>query len=282
MQTKADLHMHTTASDGGLAPGDMVRAANARGMSLIAITDHDTLAGLPEAMEAAKACGIRLVPGIEISCGDRAEVHMLGYGMAPQEPGLAAFLSEELEERLQRMQRMLRKCRQFGMDITMDDVKAEGKAFVGRMNLAIAMVDKGYVRSVREAFARFIGEGGPVYENRQRVSVCQGIKRLKAAGAITSLAHPGRMRMDRQTLLSLLPSYMDAGLDGIEAYHESHSLADARAFDRLARRHELLVTGGSDCHGRVDGPAIGDHLSKWQTVDADVQALLLRIEHTKK
>jgi len=271
---KADLHLHTTASDGTISPAEMVRHAQEAGMAMAAVTDHDTVSGVAQAVEAGERLGVRVLPGMEMTTGGSEEIHLLAYGIDPEDPRLAAFLEGQLAERGARMQTMLDSLRKLNMPLTLEEVTGWNRRFMGRMPLARAMVARGYVSSVRQAFERFLVPGKPAYVPRKQLAVLDGIALLTGFGAVVSLAHPGRLRMEQQTLAARLPGWIEAGLAGMEAYHSSHMEAQAACFDRMARRHGLLVTGGSDCHGcEESGPWIGEHLKGWHTIWEDVQAL---------
>lgn len=275
--SRTDLHLHTHASDGAFAPADVVRCAALAGMSLIAITDHDTVSGVREAVDAGRAASIEVWPGIEISSGEGTEVHLLGYGIDAGDAALDAFLAEALQKRAARGHEMLGRLRDLDMPIAYEAVCRES-GFVGRMNLAVAMVSAGYVASVSEAFARYLGDGKPACVPRARPRVTEGIAVIRAAGGMASLAHPGRLRMEEATLAALLPEWIEAGLEAIEAYHPSHDRAACLHHDRMARRLGLLVTGGSDCHGRPEGAQMGDHLTHWQGHAQDIAALAHRMQ----
>lgn len=273
----ADLHLHTTASDGAMRPLEMVEAASARGVNLIAITDHDTVAGVAEAMSAGSTVGMTVLPAIELSTGAGREIHLLGYGLHPEEEGLDAFLQTQLDRRQERMVAMLDRLRSIGIEIDLASIRQRNDRFLGRVDLAQALVSHGHASSVKEAFARYLKPGKPGYVSRARLGVQEGIAALRSFGAVTVLAHPGRSGLDAQALDALLPCWMEAGLAGLEAYHASHDEAARRSFDRIARKHALLVTGGSDSHGRPEGPDIGDHLRGWRTMQGDAEALLSRM-----
>lgn len=272
-----DLHLHTTASDGAYTPEEMVLRAVRVGMDMIAITDHDTVDGVQSALAAGKKAGIAVVSGIELSAGQGEEVHLLGYALDPGDPALSAFLQAQLRGRQARTLAMLDRLRAMGMPVTPQEASSKGTAFMGRVNLAYAMVARGYVASANEAFDRYLNPGKPAFVPRERIGVAAGIEALTSFGATVVLAHPGRMRMDRQTLAMLLPEWMEAGLAGLEAHHASHGEADRLYYDRLARKEGLLITGGSDCHGRQDGAQIGDHLRGWRSMNADTEAWIARI-----
>lgn len=277
-----DLHLHTTASDGRDTPTEVLREAARLGMQIVAITDHDTTNGLAEAAAAGKALGVQVIPGIELSCGVQPEVHLLGYGLNPEDVSLQTCLDSLIEDRLGRMHTMLEKSAALGMPMALSDIQMTGNRFVGRVQMARAMVRHGYVTTVREAFFKYLGEGKPLYVMKKRMDVAEGIARLKAAGAVVSLAHPGRLAAGDAWLTACLPSFIEAGLDALEAYHESHDEDKRTRYDRLARRNGLLVTGGSDYHGRASEVRIGSHLPAWRSVDEDVGALLARIAREKR
>lgn len=274
----ADLHLHTTASDGLWDAGETVRRAKAFGLTLIAITDHDITSSVPRGIAEGIRQGIQVLSGIELSCGHGEEIHLLGYGFDPEDEALAAFLAGEIRNRQERMHRMLAKLRKMDIHIEPSETGNADTPFMGRMNLASAMVAHGYAKSVADAFSRYLSPGKPGFVPRQRLSVTEGIRTLEGLGAIAVLAHPGRSGLTMELLPQLLPQWQEAGLAGVEAYHASHLPAVAVQYDRLARRHGLLVTGGSDCHGRPDGAQIGDHLPMWRQMQEDVAALMLRLE----
>lgn len=266
--------MHTTASDGALAPEAVVKAAAQAGMTIISITDHDTIGGVNRALAAGERTGLPMLSGIELSTGETEEVHILGYGVRPGDEALHAFLSAQMVARRERMLTMLDRLRALEKPVEPEDMEAAEDGFAGRLNLARAMARRGYVASAAEAFARYLSPGKPAYVPRARPTVPAGIEALRRAGSVVSLAHPGRLSMDAHTLGLRLPGWIEAGLQGIEAYHSSHTAAQANAYARLARRQRLLTTGGSDFHGMEGGAQIGCHLRHWRTVKEDVAALL--------
>lgn len=240
---KADLHIHTTASDGRLTPREAVAWAKARGMDALAITDHDSVAGLAEAEEAAREQGIGFVRGIELSCYSVCEIHILGYGFKPS----AGFL-EELEAvkalRRARNEAIGRKLTALGIDLDIDYL-ADG---VGRMNIARKMAELGYVRDVQDAFDRFLGVGGKAYAESKRLTPIGAVRMLKSYGAFVSVAHPKKFLQDGR-LDMLLDGLKRGGLDGLEVNYPGHSDADRAALMKLCDKYRLLPTGGSDYHG---------------------------------
>ena len=277
---KADLHLHTNKSDGAQSPASMIRLAKKARMSVVSITDHDTVLGLVEAMEAGEKAGVAVIPGVEISTGDGEEIHILAYGVQLDHQELLSMLGDSLKDRRDRMLEMLRRLRDLHMEIEPEETFNKENDFTGRMNIALAMVSHGYVGSVREAFDRYLGINRPAFVPRKRMLPTDAIDRLSSYGCVVALAHPGRLLMGRQEFCLRLPGFIEAGLSAMEVYHPSHSDDDVRFYHALAKRKNLQITGGSDSHGRASrGTAqIGDHLRLWQTVREDTKALMRQIE----
>ena len=242
-----DLHTHTTASDGSLAPAALIDAARAAGLRVISITDHDTTAGFETVMDTAARAGVELVPGIEISAvGDGRDVHVLGYFIDPSSSTLRAFLARQRADRVRRVEEMTRRLAALGCPISRDamlETVASGRS-VGRPQIAAALVDAGYVQTRDEAFERFLEQGGPAYVPRQGVAPEEVVAIVHAAGGLASLAHPGVTRRDDR-----IAALAAAGLDALEARHSDHDAATEQRYRRVARDLGLLVTGGSDFHG---------------------------------
>jgi len=245
---RADLHTHSTASDGTLAPADLVLQASRRGLSIIALTDHDTTAGLDEAMTAGAQLGVRVIPGIELSTNVRAgEVHMLGYGIDPANEVLQGALAGYRRERVDRARRIIDRLRDMGVDLSVDAVISTGSdAAVGRPHIARAMIEAGYVQSVSEAFDRYIGNGKPAYiESERKPTPVEAITLIRAAGGLPVHAHP----FSSEEFPATLPSLVAAGLAGIEVYYAEYSLEQRQLLAEIASEHGILATGGSDYHG---------------------------------
>jgi predicted metal-dependent phosphoesterase TrpH len=242
-----DLHSHTTASDGELSPEELLARARAAGVTTRAVTDHDTVKGLARARAAADAQGIRLVPGIEVSTeAEGREIHILGHFVDPTEPELTRFSDRLQDERAERMGRMVERMNQLGFPVTLDEVeRIAAGAHIGRPHLALALVERGYVTSTREAFDRFLGDGKPGYVSRFRVSAEDAIAMLHRAGGTATLAHPGSSKVSAPTLERLVR----AGLDGLEIFHPDHVPSQREAFLRQAETLGLVPTAGSDFHG---------------------------------
>ena len=243
-----DLHTHTTASDGSLPPAELVNRAARVGIRTLAVTDHDTLAGVPEAAGAARARGIAFVAGIEITAvHEHRDVHMLGYFLRSDPPGVGPFLEAARRDRARRARAMSDKLAALGAPVDIEDLIREaeesGRA-VARPTVARALVDAGHVRSVQEAFDRYLADGGSAYVARTGASPAEVVALVRAGGGICSLAHPRLLRKDH-----LIPGLVAAGLDAIEAFHSEHGAADQARYRCLAERHGLAISGGSDFHG---------------------------------
>jgi len=251
-----DLHSHTTASDGTLPPADLVREAARRGLRVLAITDHDSTEGLAEAMaEAARRPPLQIVPGIEINCDvEGAEIHVLGYCMDYGAAWFQDFCARQREERRARVYRMAERLAALGLPLDAERVFAivkEGSA--GRPHVAQVMVERGYVKTVREAFDRFLGSGKPAHVPRVKVSPADAVRLIRRAGGVPVLAHPGLADRDE-----LIPALVDAGLMGIECYYSEHSAAQTAGYVQMCRDRGLVATGGSDFHGpRVRAGSLG-------------------------
>jgi 3',5'-nucleoside bisphosphate phosphatase len=244
-----DLHVHTTASDGTLSPPDVVREAHARGLSALAIADHDTLAGLPAALEAARELpGLDLFPAVEISAQlGHQEVHILGYLIQQDHPELLATLAAVREHRIIRAQAMVERLQSLGVALDYGQVlelTGGEEASVGRPHIAAALVKVGAVSSAQEAFQRYLRRGRPGYVSRLRPRAGDAVALLHAAGGMAVLAHPGLIGHE-----GTVGAALGLALDGVEAYHVDHSGSDTARFLKLARERGLCATGGSDSHG---------------------------------
>lgn len=246
MTLRVDLHLHSTASDGQLSPSEVVQLARARRMDVIALTDHDTTAGIAEAQQAAGGQLI-VLPGIELSAEDaRRDVHLLGYLINPQEDSLQAQLAYFRQERLRRAERIAGRLAELGRPIAWEQVLSQaGGGAVGRPHIARVMVEAGYVDSVDQAFDQYLHNGGPAYVWRQRLSPEAAITLIHSAGGAAVLAHPGSLPDYAAVIERLVP----AGLDGIEVIHPKNTELVRENLRALALRYGLITTGGSDFHG---------------------------------
>lgn len=250
MQTEtvyADLHVHTTCSDGALSPPDVVDKAVERGLRVLAVTDHDTVAGLSGAQERAADCDLRFLPGVELSItvGDN-EIHLLAYDIDPDHAALVDHLESMAEGRKERAERMVERLRAEGIDVY-DDTLAEDMASdgaVGRPHVASALVRGGFVDTIRAAFDRYLGRGEVAFVEKPEVPADRILPLVHEAGGVGVLAHPGHW-----TPSAVIRALVDAGLDGIETVHPSHDPSLRTYYERLARGYGLVETGGSDYHG---------------------------------
>ena len=268
-----DLHIHTTASDGTDSPEAVVALAAEKGFSIIAITDHDTMRGVPEAVAAGEKYGVRVIGGVEISAGGQTEVHVLGYGVRDVER-LEQTLTLMRDKRAERMAGMVEKLRALGVDVTLDEVTALSGGSVGRSHLARVLIDKGVVRDVREAFAKYLSPGKPAYVEREKLGVQQAVRLIADCGGLPVIAHPGQNRGESYWGRERFHALKAYGLRGREVYHMAHGAAQAAAFERIARAENLLVTGGSDYHGKVKNVGIGDGMQHWRRRGEDLRRFL--------
>jgi predicted metal-dependent phosphoesterase TrpH len=252
-----DLHLHTTASDGRSSPEELVGEAVAAGVSTIAVTDHDTMAALPALWLSARAADLTCVPGIEITAVHAGrDVHILGYFLDPAYDELERFLLRQRADRRLRVLEMAARLDRLGAPIDMGPLLAEASResgrTVGRPMVAVALVEGGHARDVADAFERFLSEGKPAFVERLGTPPDEVIGLVARAGGLTSLAHPGKLGLD-----AVIPGLVDAGLSAIEVYHPDHQDSDIERYRELAQTYSLLVTGGSDYHGRGDGRTDG-------------------------
>jgi|Deesub1362A_J573_1020465.scaffolds.fasta_scaffold03904_4 hypothetical protein len=244
MRSKVDLHLHSTASDGKFSPAELVKMALERGLEVISITDHDTTDGIEEALEAAKGTNLEVIPGVEISADiPRKEVHLLGYYIDHRDGTFEEVLRLIRRYRVKRALAMLEKLASLGIRLKWDMVmEIAGRGSVGRPHIAQAMVKEGYVSSMEEAFLLYIGRDGPAYVERYKLAPSEAVRLIKGAKGLAVLAHPSKV-------IELLPSLVKAGLVGIEARYNDYPEEEVEYLAGLARKYNLVPTGGSDFHG---------------------------------
>ena len=262
MRNFVDLHTHSNASDGWNAPAEVIALADRIGLAAVALTDHDTTAGLAEARAAAESFGdLHFVPGIELSAKfSSGTLHILGLGIDEEAPALSALTRNLVEARNERNPKIIAKLGELGMDIELSDVlavlsgspKSARDRIVGRMHIAEALRRKGYVYSTAEAFQRYLGDTGSAFVDKERLTPGEVIEPIHQSGGLAILAHPVHMAYENSAQLALMVRRLvDAGIDGLEAVHSDHSPFQARTYLQLARRLGLMVTGGSDYHGQA-------------------------------
>lgn len=245
MNKKVDLHTHTNYSDGFFSPKELLINAKAKGLDVIGITDHDSVNGIREAVEAGKEIGIEVVAGLEISSDIRdREVHILAYFIDIDNSELEHYLSFFREERVKRAHRIIQKLNALGLSISIDDVYEKAKkSAMGRPHIAQAMLERGLINNYYEAFNKYIGNGCPAFEKKVHVSPQSAFKIINDAGGLSFIAHPGNMS---ETIIKEL---IEDGVDGIEVVHPSHSSQLVHYYRGIVNQYYLLESGGSDFHG---------------------------------
>jgi predicted metal-dependent phosphoesterase TrpH len=271
---EADLHCHTTASDGLLSPTELVQLAAKLGLKGIGITDHDTIRGWKEAEEAGANYQIRILKGIELNTDwQGTEIHILGYEVDSSSDYLADKLKVLRNAREKRMVKILERFKDLGIKISVEDVQqfAQGES-IGRPHIAQALIQRGYVGNIREAFDRYIGQGAPAYVSRYKLTPEEGIRIIREAHGVAVLAHPGVHHVEEG-----IPAWVKAGLQGIEVLHSQHSPDDEMRYLKIAQESGLLTTGGSDFHGEACKPGV--NLGGWGVSFKVIQQILDLAKH---
>lgn len=246
--SKVDLHIHTTASDGKHSPADIVQKAAALGLEFIAISDHDTVNGIAEALSAASATpSLTVIPAVELSTDvPRGEVHVLGYFINYLDVEFEANLARMRNSRIERARQMVEKLDKLGIHIEFTRVQEiAGTGTLGRPHVAQVMLERGYIANFRDAFSHYIGHGGPAYVERDKLTPAEAVQLILKTGGLPVLAHPLTTGDAEATIIELKP----VGLVGIEAYYAGYSFEDANPLFSLASRYGLVATGGTDYHG---------------------------------
>ncbi len=273
MGSRVDLHLHTTASDGALRPAELVRAAARIGIRVMAVTDHDSVDGIREAQDAASGLPIEVIPGIEVSASlDGDEIHVLGYLLHADDRRLRDSLCRLQEARVTQARAMVERLGELGCPLDWERVMAiADSGSMGRPHIARALVERGYVGSVDEAFSRFLRRGGPGYVEGLKLLPQEAVSLIREAHGVPSLAHPIIVGANdyRLDLSRLLPIMVEAGLGGIEAYYKGYTPEITASLLAEAGRHRLVPTGGSDFHGAgvVADAELGAVEVPWETVE---------------
>ena len=251
---RIDLHLHTRFSDGSLMPAEVVGLAHQAGITALAITDHDIVDGISLALNAATPLGIEVIPGVELSSrfNDR-ELHVLGYFFDWQDSTFRDHLAQQRRSRHVRNPQTIERLNALGFELSEEEVKAKaGSDSIGRPHIAQVLVEKGYVQDTREAFDRYLKDGAPAYVPRTLADTRDVIAWIRHAGGVPVLAHPTWTRCQGEPLYHLCAGLKEAGLLGLEVFYSSHNRRQTSRFLELAKRLDLLVTGGSDFHGAAN------------------------------
>jgi predicted metal-dependent phosphoesterase TrpH len=252
---KIDLHTHTTASDGIYSPRELIDVARRNGLIAMAITDHDTVDGLPEAVEYARSVGFRLYPGVEFSIDyDAGSFHLLGLNIDYTHERLRSTVRSLAEHRGTRAYRIIDDLKKHGIDIPIDEVitEADGGA-IGRPHIARVMINRGYASTIREIFQKYLAKGKPGYVKKVRIAFEEAVSLIRECGGIPVIAHPVSLECASMSEFEwLLTKFIKAGVEGMEVYAAMHTPAMAEGYLELALKYKLLVTGGSDYHGDKD------------------------------
>lgn len=257
-----DLHTHSSASDGSLAPAALVALAIERGLKALALTDHDTMVGLPDAEAAASGTAegtaegsarLRFIRGVEIEIAfEPGEFHLLGLRIEKLDGGLGAAIERLAQAREARNARILERMRDAGIEATMDELRGiAGEGAIGRPHIARLLVEHHAVKTRQEAFDRFIGKGRPWYEPKGTLELSEAIRLVKEAGGLAIAAHPLSLFVSWSRLAGIMDEWKELGIDGIEAYHPAAKIGHCRRLERMARERGLCVTAGSDFHGEL-------------------------------
>ncbi len=248
-----DLHIHTTESDGTLTPSQVVRYAKEKGLKAVAITDHDTIHGNEEAIKEGISAGVEVIPGVEISVDySPGTMHMLGYFITTEDPILNEKLALLQDSRADRNPRIIEKLNKLGLSLTYDEVvQVSGGGQVGRPHMAQVLMKKGYTKSIKEAFDKYLGKGAPAYLDKFRLSAVEAITMITDAGGIPVLAHPFTLHLKSSDELdAVVKKLVNQGLQGLEVYYSEHDERKTSSYKLLAKRYNLAITGGSDFHGK--------------------------------
>lgn len=247
MPKLADLHVHTNLSDGTFTPEKVVKYAKRMGLDAIAITDHDCVSGIAPAMAAAKDIGVEIIPGVELTAEmDDKEIHVLGYFIDWQN----VKLDEIIKVRVERAKKMLQKLKEHKVDVSEEELfELSGPGSIGRPHIARLLLKKGFVSSIQQAFKKYIGDGKPCYVKKFKLTPAEAVALIKGVGGVAALAHPMTIYSEDKTIEEIVGLLVKDGIQGIEVYHSDHKKKHEVMLKELARRFNLAVTGGSDCHG---------------------------------
>ncbi len=252
MEKYIDLHTHSLKSDGSMTPAEVVREAKRAGLSAIALSDHDTVDGLPEAIEEGKKIGVEVVPAIEFSVQSKTETHILGYFIDYENPELKKTLKEVVDLRIERNHVTTQRLNELGFDITLEEVRALApNNFVGRAHFARVLMDKGYTQSVKEGFDKYMSAGQYAYCEKQRLTAKDAVTLIKKCGGLSFVAHPHLIKISDEELVGFLKELKSYGLDGIEGYYTDYTPEMQEKFQAMAKKLGLMISGGTDFHAQM-------------------------------
>jgi 3',5'-nucleoside bisphosphate phosphatase len=275
----ADLHLHTAFSDGTYSPEELAGHGERHGFSCLALTDHDTVEGCARMAAACAEAGIEFLPASELTCEFKGtELHMIGYCIDTEHPRLLQEMNRFQEVRQGRIREMVERLNKMNVPLSLDAVLAIANCkSPGRPHVARALIQANFVKNLDEAFERFLKKGRPAWVPKFKISADDAINLIHEAGGLAVIAHPGLVHQD-----ALIPPLVEAGMDGIECYHTKHPTTTVEHYLEIAEEHELLVTGGSDCHGMNKGqPLIGNIKLPYQHVEQLKERLPAANRHRK-
>lgn len=247
-----DLHTHSLKSDGSMTPAEVVREAKRAGLAAIALSDHDTVDGIEEAVAEGEKQGIEVIPAIEFSVISETETHILGYFIDINNPELQKVLEEVVELRIQRNYVTCQKLNELGFDITLEEVRALApNNFVGRAHFARVLMDKGYTKSVKEGFDKYMTAGQYAYCEKQRLTAKEAIELIKKCGGLSFLAHPHLTQFDDDKIKLFLAELKSYGLDGLEGYYTDYTPEMQEKYQSIAKNMGLMISGGTDFHAKM-------------------------------
>ncbi len=281
-----DLHVHTTASDGTMSPAELVRYAKGKGLRTIAITDHDTIEGIEEGLQEGSKRGLEVIPGVELSVDySNGTMHLLGYYIDITCTELTDKLMVLQQARAERNLKMIDKLRALGMEIDLAEVATVAEhGQIGRPHFAQAMVKKGYVQNIPDAFDRYLRKGGPAYVEKFRLSAEEAIHVIRTAGGVTVLAHPFTLNQPQpHEFDAVIGELKQRGLEGIEVHYPEHSEGQKKLYRDVAQQYGLLITGGSDFHGLTkDAIDLGEGYGDGELTHTIVEDMKSRRETRRK
>lgn len=248
-----DLHVHSNKSDGSISPSDLISEARKKGLTAFALTDHDTVEGIEEAIKAAENADVRVIPGIELSTEyEGKDIHIVGLFIDKEQSAFRKKIQEFVDSRILRNQKMCQKLTEAGCPLTYEELVGEfPDSVITRAHYAQILLKKGYTKSLKEAFERYIGDRGPCFVPREKITPEDGIKLILSAKGIPVLAHPLLYKMGEERLQKLIDRLKNAGLQALEAIYSTYTPSEEKQMCELAKRNGLLISGGSDFHGNA-------------------------------